>query len=333
MSFAKQKLHIRPYVIVLITFLIFFLLWLCPDSSSESGWSIFSSPAHHGGNAIVTFLNNQPDTDGIDYYYTTIRILAYQILHADDTKCRKRTPFIVIVTPDVTEEKRRQLTADGAVVIEPEEVVLPSWIRSDEEIWLKHFTKLRALELTEFNRILVMDATHVLMRPLDDVFSDPAVAAAQNTTITKLQGHDNLEIPPAQFVFAARTNNEFNLMREHIVPPTSGESLSVSFWVAAPCLQLHDYLVSELQQPMQFNAQNAEHQLFNHAFRHDGPMPWKELNYTWATNWSNEKDYNASIAAIHDRFWLGISPKVLQDMWWKRKAEMEAYFDGENTEK
>lgn len=327
MSLARKPIRNRPTLILLITLIVLFLLWFSPVIYPES--ILHSSLAYESKNAIVTFLNNEPETDGIDYHYITTRILAYQTLHAEATKCRKRTPFVVIVTPDVSEDKCKQLTSDGALVIEPEDVILPSWIPTERELWKSHFTKLRAFQMTEYERIVMLEANHVLTRPLDDLFDDPAASIPQNTTISKEGAQDDLEGLPEQYSFAARTSNEWNGNREHPVPPKSGDSLSASFWVAAPSFTLHDYLASLLSQHRRFNVQRAEHDLFNHAFRRDGPMPWRELNYTWATNWSNEADFNASIAAIHDRFWLGISPRKLQDLWLKLKDEMEAYFDGE----
>lgn len=71
--------------------------------------------------AFATFLaTNAGDVNGShsnsDHYYTAARILAYQLLHAPETK--SDLPFIVLVTPNIGDARRKQLTQDGAIVWE-----------------------------------------------------------------------------------------------------------------------------------------------------------------------------------------------------------------------
>lgn len=74
--------------------------------------------------AFATFLasdfTDSPDEiiDNDEYFVAT-RILAYQILHAPDTKSPSGIPFIVLVNEGVSEAKRERLRRDGAIVWQP----------------------------------------------------------------------------------------------------------------------------------------------------------------------------------------------------------------------
>lgn len=74
--------------------------------------------------AFATFLASdaQESEDTVidnDLYFIATRILAYQILHAPETKSRTEIPFIVLVNEGVSEMKRERLRRDGAIVWQP----------------------------------------------------------------------------------------------------------------------------------------------------------------------------------------------------------------------
>ena len=63
-------------------------------------------------------------------------MLIYQLLHDPETRTNTSIPFLVLVTEDVSQDKRDRLTKDGATVIEIGEIVF-DWIKPRRSRW-KH---------------------------------------------------------------------------------------------------------------------------------------------------------------------------------------------------
>jgi alpha-N-acetylglucosamine transferase len=285
-----------------------------------------SSPSSASAkNAFATFLDESDG--GEDYYFSAARILTYQLLHANATKSRNPTPFIVLVTPGVADHKREQLRADGAIVVQAETIKLPWWIFSTVSRWKHQFSKLRLLQMTQYERVCFIDADNVVTRPMDEVFADKAVQNQDTLFYTRKEAirGDEAQLP-AQYVFSARTDNRFGGKRNHPVPPPSADTFSAGFWVAAPSQELFEYLTSIIRHPWRFSPQTMEQSLFNYAFRRDGPMPWQEMDYIWSATYPNEADYEGGVATLHEKYWMGRGPQILQDLWWQKKNEMELYF-------
>jgi len=277
--------------------------------------------------AIATFLDDSSASKETDFYFIASRLLTYQILHANRTRCRKPVTFIVLVTPEVSQEKRYQLKKDGATVIEGAHIPLPPWIKTGVTKWRNQFVKLRLLQLTQYDRIAFFDADTLLMRPLDGVFDDTVVQTPSRSFPERRWAvrSDEAQLP-AQYVFAARPDNWFASQRDHSVPPKSHDQLSAGFWVVAPSVELFGYLLSVLTHPRRFNPRNMEQALLKYAFRRDGAMPWSELNYKWSATWPNDADVAAGVASLHEKLWTGVGPDDLQRLWWQEKKAMESFY-------
>ena len=72
--------------------------------------------------AYVTLLSQNPSLDNKivpdneDDYFVATRTLAYQLLHAPETRTNSSIPFIVLATEDVAPHKLDRLRLDGATV-------------------------------------------------------------------------------------------------------------------------------------------------------------------------------------------------------------------------
>lgn len=64
------------------------------------------------------------DSDG---YFVAIRILAYQLLHAKETRSSD-IPFVVLAVHGTNEEKKERLRRDGAIVVDIEPIEVPEWV-------------------------------------------------------------------------------------------------------------------------------------------------------------------------------------------------------------
>ena len=238
--------------------------------------------------AIATFLCglDKPEKDARvddDFYFVAARVLTYQLLHDSRTRCNRSIPFLVLVTDDVSPEKRQRLTADGATVLPVDDVRLPGWIKTGVTRWKDQFTKPRLLEMVEYERVLFIDADTLLTRPIDAIFDDLS-ARLPSTTLPHRRDYIKAdEAPlPAQYLFAARSDNAMTGEREHPFPPPPTPVFSAGIWLAAPSRELFAYLLSVMTHRGRFNAHTMEQSLLNYAFRREGAMPWMELDFTWS---------------------------------------------------
>lgn len=231
--------------------------------------------------AFATFLASDSldaqDTaiDSDDYFVAT-RILAYQILHAPETKSASRIPFIVLVNEGVSEAKRERLRRDGAIVWEAGQID-PKWIVTDVSAWQSVLGKLRLWELVEYERICFIDADTVLTKTIDGIFEDPAVQSQSVEAKTDQTREDEGPLP-SHYVFAGI--QEMSLT--HHYPPTEEnhdwpnfEYLNAGIFVLQPSLEMLRYYLSLTDTPGRFPPQLPEQNLLNYAHRPEGNMPWK----------------------------------------------------------
>jgi hypothetical protein len=90
-----------------------------------------------------------------------------------------REPMVLMVTPDVPAPARLRLAAQGWTLREIEPVKNPTPARQQLfPRFDKVFAKLRAWELADFDKVVLLDADMVVRRPIDALFERPELAAA-----------------------------------------------------------------------------------------------------------------------------------------------------------
>ena len=280
----------RGLYAIVATFVLVFLWLQYPFYSKpyihDSTYGAINETASGSKYAIATFLADNTGTYGAegteqDDYFIATRVLVYQLLHAPETRCKDNSiPVIVLVTHDVSDAKRKQLTSDGAVVVAVEDVPLRWWITTGITRWRDVFGKLRLYEMTEYDRILFLDADTMLTEPIDAVFDDPIVRIPAQILLnrTKELKTDELSLP-AQYVFVARSENCLTGERDHPFPPISHNKFSAGFWVIAPSKEIFNYFQSVMDHYRRFHPTEMEQSLMNYAYRRDGAMPWAEIGY------------------------------------------------------
>jgi len=274
------------------------------------------------------------DQDNLqDDYFIATRLLAYQILHAPETRSND-IPFIVLATKGVSEAKRARLRHDGAIVLSVETIEKPSWVEAGAANWEEVFDKLRLWSLTQFDLICFLDGDTVLNRPLDGVFADPA-ATPQNTTLSRPETIKQDEAPlPATYVFAGQP--EMN--RKHTYPPSAATNsypnihyLNAGFFVMQPSLQLLTHYLSILALPNRFVPKFPEQNLLNYAHRsaeEGGNMPWKMLEPQWNIHYPTREDLEGGVVSLHEKWWApgdeeGLGPYLRSWRW-----RMEGFWEG-----
>jgi alpha-N-acetylglucosamine transferase len=323
---GRRQLFICLVIGVSILFLLYQLLPPSPRKGPpDLAYGRLDSGLRTNRLAITTFLGENRAVEEEDYYYIATRMLTYQILHANNTKCQTDIPFVVLVTKGVSTEKQKQLTLDGATVVQAEDVPMTWWVTTSNTRWKDQFTKLRIFQMVQYDRVLFIDADTILTRPIDDIFADPAAQLTNTLFERRKEVKADEEQPPAQYVFGTRSDNHFNGLRDHPFPPLHSDQFSAGFWLAAPSQEMFKYFVSVMKHFRRFNPQNMEQSLFNYAFRTEGAMPWQELNYTWSATWPNEQDLEGGVASLHEKFWK-TGPEALAKIWWDIKKDMENYW-------
>ncbi|KAJ4298233.1 hypothetical protein N0V90_006132 [Kalmusia sp. IMI 367209] len=294
-----------------------------------SSYRIYNSTAHLPLTdfAVATFLTGQGTDKSDDSYFVATRILAHQLVHAEATKCNPETiTFLVLCSESVPAEQKEILRHDGATVIEVRDVPVNWWIHSGVMRWKEQFTKLRVFEMTEYKRILYMDADNLLTGPIDGIFDEPEVTTLAPKMDRKEQVKWGESQLPAQWLFAARSDNALTGKRQHPTPPLQSSSFSAGFFLIAPDRQIYEHFLSVMGLFHRFDPFTMEQSLLNYVFRRDGQMPWRELHWKWSATWPNEKDLQMEVVTLHEKLWR-TGPQELKDIWNRKKGEMLNFHD------
>ncbi|KAI6860906.1 glycosyltransferase family 8 protein, partial [Hortaea werneckii] len=217
-----------------------------------------------------------------DKYFVATRILAYQLLHAPETKSKHDYPFIVLVTSDVSAEKRERLRKDGAIVWEAP-AMDAGWVKTDVSTWQNVMSKLRLWELTEYERICFLDGDTILTDTMDGIFEDAAAAMQESGQDQEATEADEAAVPTT-YVFAGVPEPRM----KHHYPPSDEEGdwyninyLNAGFFVLQPSQELLSYYTSLTTLEDRFDPHLPEQNLLNYAHRREGNMPWKQLDSKW----------------------------------------------------
>jgi alpha-N-acetylglucosamine transferase len=302
-----------------------------------SSSKVFSHAQEYGSReAVVTYLSRQFDaetntTDDQDNYFVDARLLAYQLLHAPETKSRRPIPFVVLVTKDVKDSKRERLEEDGAIIVEIPTIDVH--VDFGEPNWVDTYTKLFIFnpDYVPYEKVLYVDTDTVFTRPIDSIFDDPGTAPRKSLTDPDLVRNDEGEIP-SSYIFAAvgETTDQ-----QHTYPasdPLHEKSyFNSGFFVYSPSHLLLNHYLLILQDPDRFLDKMAPDQdLFNYAHRWKGAMPWSSIDFSWSILWPNEDDLKGGLAALHAKWWKkgeGIN-RAVHEFCLGKRWEMQGYWTG-----
>jgi alpha-N-acetylglucosamine transferase len=276
--------------------------------------------------AIATFLTGQGDDLA---YLNSTRILTYQLLHNPQTRVNTtQITWLVACSSSVSHAHKQLLKNEGATVVEIHDVQISWWIKTSVRRWKEQFTKLRLFEMTEYSRILFMDADTLILQPLEGIFAEPELAELQTSFA---HGWPNDEVKedeaelPAKWLFTARSDNGYGGQRGHTIPPLNSAEFSAGFWVVAPNRQVFAHLLSVMSHYKRFDSFTMEQSLLNYVYRRNGPMPWRELNWKWSATWPSWLDKERGVATLHDKLWNN-GPDELQSLWHEQEKEMRKFW-------
>lgn len=284
--------------------------------------------------AFATFLSGKEDATVDDPYFIAVRTLTYQLLHANETRSRDHSiPFVVLCTDKVPQAQRTRLQKDGAIVIVGESIT-SDWAKTDVGNWQGIMTKLRLLELTQFERIALLDGDTILLEPLDGIFHAPAVQLQEslvNKTGDAIKS-DEAQIPSTYSMASAPESK-----LEHKYPPTEANHdfpninyMNAGFFVFKPDLELLNYYLSVLDIPDRFDPVMQEQNLLNYAHRREGSMPWMDLSNKWNIHFPRLEDVEGGVMSIHDKWWGPLDQRLapmMQGWRWR----MQGFFESQDA--
>ena len=268
-------------------------------------------------------LDNKTLPDDEDEYFVGTRVLAYQLLHAPKTRTNISIPFVVLATPDIADSKLERLRKDGATV-KVIERISESWMKPGLQRWRDMMSKLRMLELIQFEKVLFMDADMYIAERMDGIFTDPTTEPLSPNSELAIEDEGPL---PKSYIFSAQLYMEG---RVHPYPPPPGDYFSGGFFLCQPSIEMFNYYLTIARIKDRFNSNAMEQGLLNYAHRRDGPMPWTEIYYKWTTTWPSMKEYEDGAHSLHEKWWdesIALDPD-LRKLWYMARGEMEGYHRG-----
>jgi len=291
--------------------------------------------------AFATFLSGTLDHDedlDHDNYFIATRLLCWQLLHSPRTKIQNpNIDVVVMVTPSVSESRIKRLKKDGATVI-PVASLHAEWLKKTqhEKRWDELMAKLRAWQMTQYSRLLLLDGDIILQKPLDDIFNDKGAQIKKSLDPTAVKNKDAVlkDSPPLpeQYLLGGlgETHNHV-----HPYPPTWDDGLQKRGYFNAGFFMLHpnnasfEYYNHILQTPDAFDPTYMEQNLLNKVHNWDGPLPWTEISVTWNIARVNDNDLDQGVVSAHDKWWkdpLSNSTRI-RDSFHQQRWEMQGWYD------
>jgi alpha-N-acetylglucosamine transferase len=320
--------------------------------SSQTTWAVKQSLAY------ATFLGSptshidrdrggdeEKEVDVLkDPYFNSVRLLNYQIQHAGRTRTQlEGVPFLVLVLSTVPESQIATLKAEGAALVHIKPLDLPDTFDKDfieTSRFRDVLAKLRLWQLTEYDKILYLDADSFLLRHLDGLFSEPELKTLHERV-------DNTEVGaslPDEYLMAASTDTYGSQLEWENNPEEHPAYLCACFMLIKPSLILFEYYLSILNSPNPpvaiQNAAYPEQDLLIYAHRLDGPIPWKRIPIEWSANDGEMNDVLAlkgGVRSLHVKGWEdaeggNVAGEKYSEVWRALMGEMEGFYaDGKNT--
>ncbi|KAF2014004.1 glycosyltransferase family 8 protein [Aaosphaeria arxii CBS 175.79] len=295
--------------------------------------------------AYVTFLSGTVDAgDDLekDNYFVAVRILIWQLKHNPGT--RTKHDVVVMVTPTVSKSRRERLKRDGAIIYPVDflHTKNDAWIHPEQHRWDDVITKMRVWEMTQYDRILMLDGDSMLRSSLDGVFDDPGAKVLRTKEWTSANKTEEGVDKDSEYKEAALPETYLlGSLSEvwdstHDFPPLNGTGLkkigymNAGFFLLAPSRAAFKYYKSLMNIPNSFDPRYPEQNLMNYAHRWNGPMPWKEVSYHWNIRCPTENDFANGLVSMHEKWWKQpylYENKKVKEWLLTRRYEMKGWYD------
>jgi hypothetical protein len=148
---------------------------------------------------------------GGDRYVPGAEVLGRSLQGSGTTAAR-----VLLATADVSPAARARLSAQGWSIREASSIANPHPEAQMLPRFADVYTKLRAWELEEFDRVVLLDADTLVLRNVDDLFERPGFAAAPDFFLPDRFNSGVMVLAPSRDTFAR--------MLEELASPLGGPS-------------------------------------------------------------------------------------------------------------
>ncbi|KAF2262718.1 nucleotide-diphospho-sugar transferase [Lojkania enalia] len=322
-------------------------LYTSQPSLSSLGWKAqtkFAYATFLGGSTSKD--DSQTDPEHLkDPYFISVRLLNYQIKHAEKTRTRlSNAPFLVLVLPSVPRSQLDVLKQEGATIVRVEALDLPDAFDKDfikSSRFRDVLSKLRLWQLTAYDKILYLDADSYLLENLDGIFTDPILSTPQKTLPPNRTDNKKLGQsvqPPDTYLMAASADTYGD--QTEWEQPGHINYLCACFMLITPSQELFNYYMNILTGPeAPQRAVYPEQDLLIYVHREEGQMPWRRISIKWSANDGDMVDElreQGGVKSLHVKGWEGGEGGNVAGEKWKAKwrelvGEMEGFYKGRGS--
>ena len=174
-------------------------------------------------------------------------------------------PTVLLVTPEVRPVTRERLVAQGWRIHEIAPIPNPN--PSTQQMFPRFgaaYTKLRAWQLTEFDKVVLLDADTIVMKNVDDLFDRPELAAAPDFFLPDRFNSGVMVLDPSEDTFD-RMVHALGQQPSYDGGDQGFLNLFFEGWYARPV---------EYRLPVGYNVAH-----FIYQFMHSHASAWKNLQH------------------------------------------------------
>ena len=338
---------------IIAIFLVLSTFWASPDEYLNSRQGNATTPelslqesgasSPHAFCVFLRELEAKPKKGEEDHYFTSTRMLIYQLLHDPETRTNTSIDFVVMVANNVPKEKQDRLRRDGAIVTQVEEIRI-DWIKPRRSRRNHVLDKLHAWEMVQYEKVLLLDADTVVTRRLDSLFDEIEAQPLPNGGNDGWARDDEAPQPTGYLM----AGNSGPTSPEHDYPAPRGNRLNAGFVLLKPGIAMYDHYMSVAnikdrfdsseyttesplctwsERPANPFAESPEQNLWNYVHRRkDGNMPWQQISSDWTANAPNYNDYKQGIASFHEKYWACERDPELRNVLLRSRWKMEGFF-------
>ncbi|KAK8861668.1 hypothetical protein IAR55_002491 [Kwoniella newhampshirensis] len=311
---SRQIAPVRLLTIVLITFIFIILilrsqlsefppfpftavyqqqLQSAQSLTSDSLFEDTDRPIVHPKPALPEVYMTLLSSSDIPEYYLSTRLLLYSLSHGPLTRDTERS-FVVHVTPRTPLGWIETLRSEGAS-IEYTDLVTGLPLSRTEARYQDVYTKLAMWNMTQYSRILFLDADHLVLKGLEEIWDDEggwsesglgAIGASSNGFAEK------------------------------------ADYFSAGFMMLRPDRERYE----ELLNVRGFNAIWREQNLLNKYYQSGGPQPWGRLDGKYQRIQPTYEHVGQGIHALHEKVWKDRIDPRLRNIWIEKVTEMEKFY-------
>jgi hypothetical protein len=252
-----------------------------------------------------------------DYYFEAVKVIMHRVLRNQTTRDPFNRPFIVLVTSLVPRKQIKILESHGAIVRTVSTIAPPPGTVDFERInprYKDQFTKMHVWNMTEYNRLLFVDADMLPIRSFHDVFD----------TGTKMKGDEEWLFAAVYDSGNSRRDNGRNPPGPEDKGRPADKDLNAGMFLLKPSSTQASYIFDMfIHPPKKDFSVFMEQDLLRWAYRDAGPYPWIRLSHLYNTQWCRPYDLDTAYV-LHDKLWGGGrgTGDELRRKWYEAWGEM-----------